>query len=269
MLLTVDIGNSNIVAGIWVGQDLKASWRIHTVSKKTEDEYGTIFRSLFSDSGLDPREVDQVCLSSVVPSLSGAIGAMLQRITSRTPIVVGPAIYPLLPINVVNPYQIGTDLVADAMAAYDRCGGACVVVDFGTALTFTVVGEDGTMLGVAITPGLNTAVNALSRDTAQLPLVELVPPPAPFGKNTVHAIQAGIIYGYTGLVEFMIQRIRGEVGAEVKVIATGGLCGVLAPLTKVFTFVEPDLTLRGLKLIAERVASKQPVEKTGFQMTDC
>ena len=254
MLLTVDIGNSNIVAGIWVDDALQTSWRIHTVSKKTEDEYGTIFRSLFSDSGLDPRSVDRVCLSSVVPSLTASMGAMLKRITERDPVVVGPAIYSLLPINVVNPYEVGADLVADAMAAYDRCGGACIVVDFGTALTFTVVGEDGTMLGVSIAPGLGTAVNALSRDTAQLPFVELVAPPAPFGKNTVHAIQAGVVYGYTGLVEYMVSRIRTELGTDAKVIATGGLCGVVAPLTKVFTYVDQDLTLRGLKLIAERVA---------------
>ncbi|MFA6505182.1 MAG: type III pantothenate kinase [Treponemataceae bacterium] len=254
MLFTVDVGNSNIVAGIWRGDVLDHSWRLHTVSKKTEDEYGTIFRSLFSDEGLDPRSVDRVCLSSVVPSLTASMEAMLKRITGQTPIVVGPAIYGKLPINVVNPYEVGADLVADAMAAYDKCKGACVVVDFGTALTFTIVGEDGTMLGVAITPGLGTAVNALSRDTAQLPFVDLVAPPMPFGLNTVHAIQAGVVYGYTGLVEYMIARIQAEIGLELKVIATGGLCEVVAPLTKVFTYVEPDLTLRGLKLIAERIA---------------
>ena len=254
MLLTVDVGNSNIVAGIWQGEQLKSSWRIHTVSKKTEDEYGTIFRSLFSDDGIDPRSCDQVCLSSVVPSLTASMEAMLERITKHKPVVVGPSIYDKLPINVVNPYEVGADLVADAMAAYDKCKGACVVVDFGTALTFTIIDSDGTMCGVAIAPGLGTAVNALSRDTAQLPYVELAAPPLPFGKNTVHAIQAGVVYGYTGLVEYMIARIRKEIGSDLKVIATGGLCSVVAPLTEVFTFVEPDLTLRGLKLIVERVS---------------
>lgn len=253
MLLAVDVGNSNIVAGIWDGEKLERSWRIHTVSKKTEDEYGSIFRSLFSDAGIDPRAADSVCLSSVVPSLTASMTAMLERITGRVPVVVGPAIYGKLPLNVVNPYEVGADLVADAMAAYDRCRGACVVVDFGTALTFTIVGADASMLGVAIAPGLGTAVNALSRDTAQLPFVELVAPPEPFGRNTVQAIQAGIVYGYTGLVEHMIARIRESVGGELKVIATGGLCGVVAPLTDAFTYVDQDLTLRGLKLIAETV----------------
>ncbi len=255
MLLTVDVGNSNIVAGIWREDILERSWRIHTVSKKTEDEYGTIFRSLFSDDGIDPRDCDAVCLSSVVPSLTASMEAMLERITRQKPVVVGPAIYDALPITVVNPYEVGADLVADAMAAYDKCRGACVVVDFGTALTFTIVDEGGTMCGVAIAPGLGTAVNALSRDTAQLPFVELAAPPQPFGKNTVHAIQAGVVYGYTGLVEYMIARMRKELGVDLKVIATGGLCPVIAPLTEVFSYVEPDLTLRGLKLIAERLSS--------------
>jgi type III pantothenate kinase len=244
MLLTVDVGNSNIVAGIWRGESLERSWRIHTVSKKTEDEYGTIFRSLFSDDGIDPRSCDRVCLSSVVPSLTASMEAMLERITKRKPVVVGPAIYDRLPINVVNPYEVGADLVADAMAAFDKCRGACVIVDFGTALTFTIVDAEGTMCGVAIAPGLGTAVNALSRDTAQLPYVELAAPPQPFGKNTVHAIQAGVVYGYTGLVEYMIARIRAEIGTELQVIATGGLCSIVAPLTTVFNYVEPDLTLR-------------------------
>lgn len=254
MLLAVDVGNSNIVAGLWDGDRLAADWRIHTVAKKTEDEYGTIFRSLFGDAGLDPRSVDAVCLSSVVPSLSASMEAMLERLTGRAPVVVGPAIYGKLPVDVVNPYEVGADLVADAMAAYKKCGGACVVVDFGTALTFTVVDADGTMRGVAIAPGLGTAVNALSRDTAQLPYVQLAAPPAPFGTNTVHAIQAGVVLGFTGLVEYMVARIRKEVGADLKVVATGGLVGVVAPLTDAFTYVEPDLTLYGLKLIAECVA---------------
>lgn len=253
MLLTVDVGNSNIVAGIWAGEELLHSWRIHTVAKKTEDEYSTIFRSLFRDAKLEPTAVRGVCLSSVVPSLTAAMSAMLARITGRDVVVLGPDIYARLPINVVNPYEVGADLVADAMAAYRKCGGACVVVDFGTALTFTVVDASGTMQGVAIAPGLGTAVNALSRDTAQLPYVQLAAPPAPFGKNTVHAIQAGVVYGFTGLVEYMIERIKVEVGENLKVVATGGLCGVVAPLTKAFTYVEEDLTLYGLKLIAECV----------------
>jgi type III pantothenate kinase len=251
MLLTIDVGNTNIVAGIWEGDTLTHNWRIHTVAKKTEDEYAVVFRSLFQDGGINPRNIEKACLSSVVPSLSDPMIAMVQRITGRKAVVVGPEIYPSLPIGVVNPYEVGADLVADAMAAWDKCRGACVVVDFGTALTFTVIDAKGTMYGVAIAPGLGTAVNALSRDTAQLPFVQLAPPPQPFGKNTVQAIQAGVVYGFTGLVEYMIQKIKEEMKTEVKVVATGGLCSVIAPLTRVFTLVEPDLTLYGLKLIAQ------------------
>ncbi len=251
MLLTIDVGNSNIVAGVWKGESLLYSWRLHTVEKKTEDEYGTLFRSLFQDKNLDPKSLRKVCLSSVVPSLTDPMVTMVERFTGQSPIVVGPAIYEKLPINVVNPYEVGADLVADAMAAYATCKGACVVVDFGTALTFTIVDASGTMQGVAIAPGLGTAVNALSRDTAQLPYVQLAVPPAPYGINTLHAIQAGVVYGYTGLVEYMIARIKEDLQVDLQVIATGGLCDVIAPLTRVFTYVDKDLTLRGLKLIAE------------------
>jgi len=263
MLLTVDVGNTNIVAGIWNQSKLEHKWRIHTVAKKTEDEYAGIFRSLFQDASIQPEALRTVVVSSVVPSLTDAMVAMLRRISACEPILVGPDLYPKLPITVVNPYEVGADLVADAMAAWDTCRGACVVVDFGTALTFTVIDSRGTMLGVAIAPGLNTAVNALSRDTAQLPFVQLTAPPAPFGKNTVHAIQAGVVYGFTGLVESMIGRIRVEVGSDLQVIATGGLSGVVAPLTKVFTYVEPDLTLYGLKLIADCVQA--PLTRNLYQ----
>lgn len=251
MLLTIDVGNSNIVAGVWKDDELLYNWRIHTVAKKTEDEYGTLFRSLFQEKNLDPQQLQKVCISSVVPSLTDPMITMVERFTGQSPVVVGPGIYEKLPIHVVNPYEVGADLVADAMAAYTRCRGACVVIDFGTALTFTIVDGEGTMQGVAIAPGLETAVNALSRDTAQLPYVQLALPPAPYGKNTLHAIQAGVVYGYTGLVEYMIARIRETMQVDLQVIATGGLCDVIAPLTKVFTYIDKDLTLRGLKLIAE------------------
>ncbi len=254
MLFTIDVGNSNIVAGIWRKGILERSWRIHTVAEKTKDEYTIIFRSLFQDASLDPRGVRQICLSSVVPSLTSAIADTAGQLCDRKVMIVGPNIYERLPITVVNPYEVGADLVADAMAAYDLCQGACVIVDFGTALTFTIVDGKGVMTGVAIAPGLMTAVNALSRDTAQLPFVRLEAPPEPFGRNTVHAIQAGVIYGYTGLVEYMVKRIKETIALDIKVVATGGLCGVLSPLTKVFDHIDPDLTLRGLRLIAERIS---------------
>lgn len=251
MLFTVDVGNSNIVAGLWAQNRLVQSWRVHTVARKTEDEYAAIFRSLFADAGFNPKEVRASCLSSVVPSLSDPMTSMLQSLCDRSPIVLGPDIYSRLPIEVVNPHEVGADLVADAMAARDYCKGACIVVDFGTALTFTALGKDGRMEGVAIAPGLATAVNSLSRDTAQLPHVRLAAPPEPFGRNTIEAIQAGIVHGYTGLVEHLVRNIKERLGTESCVIATGGLSHVIAPLTSVFTHIDPDLTLRGLKLVAD------------------
>lgn len=255
MLFTVDVGNSNIVAGLWKGDELIQTWRVHTVSRKTEDEYATIFRALFADSGHDPKAVRASCLSSVVPALSDAMAAMLQGLCGRAPIVLGPETYPDLPVDVVNPHEVGADLVADTLAARALCTGACIVVDFGTALTFTAVSASGRMEGVAIAPGLGTAVNSLSRDTAQLPHVRLAAPPRPFGRNTIEAIQAGIVHGYTGLVEHMVAQIKEALGGEAFVVATGGLSGVIAPLTKVFDALDINLTLRGLKLVADRLAA--------------
>jgi len=152
---------------------------------------------------------------------------------------------------VPNPREIGTDLVADAFAAWRKTGGACIVVDFGTALTFTCVGHSDAIIGVSIAPGLGTAVNALSRDTAQLPYVQLAAPESVIGTDTIMSIQAGVIHGYVGLVEHMVARMKAEIGGKVSVVATGGLCRVVADLTSVFDSVDPDLTLDGLAMIAD------------------
>jgi type III pantothenate kinase len=251
MLLVIDIGNTNIVAGIYTQGVLSESFRIHTVIKKTEDEYGTIFRSMFADRGIDSGEIDETVISSVVPALSPSIASMVIRVTGTTvPIVLGPSVYPFLPLEIVNPLEIGTDLVANSLAAWTMFKGPCIIVDFGTALTFTCVDAGGSILGVAIAPGLNTAVASLSRDTAQLPFVQLAAPSTVLGKNTVHSIQSGIVLGYSGLVESMVGRIGRELGEKPKVVATGGLCGVIAPLVGCFDLIEPNLTLNGLSLVA-------------------
>lgn len=254
MLLVIDVGNTNIVAGIYSGSSLVHTFRIHTVVKKTEDEYGTIFRAILADRGVDPAEIRQTVVSSVVPALSQSIAAMAGRVTDTHPAILGPAIYDRLPVTVLNPHEIGTDLVANSLAAMERFGECCVVVDFGTALTFTCVDGSGCIQGVAILPGLNAAVASLSRDTAQLPFVQLSPPGSVLGKNTVHAIQSGIVLGYAGLVESMIERIGGEMGCRPKVVATGGLCGVISPLVDCFDAIDQDLTLKGLALVARYIS---------------
>jgi type III pantothenate kinase len=257
MLLVIDVGNTNICGGIYddsKGAPLAHNLRIHTVPKKTEDEYSTIFKAILLDRGIAPSYISQVVLSSVVPSLTEPMCVMCERLFGTHPVVLGPEVYPRLPLSIPSPHEIGADLVADALAAWRKTGGAAVVVDFGTALTFTCVGHESNILGVAIAPGLGTAVNALSRDTAQLPFVQLAAPPKAIGTNTILAIQSGVVYGYMGLVEHMVGMMKAEVGGELKVIATGGLSKTIASLTKVFDALDPDLTLDGLAYVAEYVS---------------
>jgi type III pantothenate kinase len=227
------------------------------VTKKTEDEYAVIFNSLLLARGIEPSDIGGCLISSVVPVLIRPICDMIRKLLKLEPVILGPENYDYLPIQVINPHEIGSDIVADLIAAYAHFRQACIVVDFGTALTFSAIGDDGTIIGVSIAPGLNTAVMALSRDTAQLPSVELAAPPSALGKNTVQSIQAGVVLGYAGLVESMIRRIKAEIGEKAKVIATGGLSGIIAPLTPCFDLVDQDLTLKGLAIAAESIARKK------------
>ena len=251
MLLVIDVGNTNICGGVYRDGALLHSLRIHTVPKKTEDEYASIFKAILADRGVSPASIDRVVLSSVVPALTGSIEEMCRHLFGSSPLILGPEVYARLPITVPKPREIGADLVADALAAWRKTGGACIVVDFGTALTFTCVGRENAILGVSIAPGLGTAVSALSRDTAQLPYVQLAAPESVIGTDTIMSIQAGVVHGYVGLVEHLVTKMKGEIGGKVSVIATGGLCRIIARLSSVFDEVDPDLTLNGLALIAE------------------
>lgn len=253
MLMVVDIGNTNIVVGIFHGDDMVQDWRLYTDPRRTDDEYSSILRSLFRDSGIAPGAIEKTVLSSVVPVLNDTFVHMIEKLTGKAPLVLGPDLYASLPVKVPASaiHEIGTDLVCDALAAYTYYKSACIVVDFGTALTFTAVDFNGEIRGVAIAPGLGTAVKALFRDTAQLPSVPLEVPPSSLGTNTIHSIQAGVVLGYQGLVESLINRIRSDLGTPAPAIATGGLSHVLVPVTAVFDRVDQMLTLRGLKMIAE------------------
>lgn len=249
MLLVIDIGNTNIVFGLNDADRWISDWRIQTDVNKTADEYEVIFRSLLSSEDTGSGRIESVVLSSVVPTLVQPFIDMLSKFLKLTPVLLGPELYDKLPIRVLNPYQIGSDLVANSLAAFDKYGEYVTVIDFGTALTFTTVGSGGRVLGVAIAPGLNTAVNALAGKTAQLPRVHLIPPPSVLGQNTVHAIQSGIVLGYSGLVDSIIGRIEKELERPVTVVATGGLSNIMAPIIPVIDHVEPLLTLEGLKLV--------------------
>jgi len=252
MLLAIDIGNTNIAFGLHERGTWTHHWRIRTVRDKMPDEYGVLLRSLMHDKGLMMADVRRVVVSSVVPPLTGVFAELLEREMGRQPLIVGRGARTGIRIRTENPAEVGADLVANAVAAYERFKENCIAVDFGTALTFTAVAAPGDLMGVAIAPGLNTAVRALFGNTAQLPLIQLEAPPAAIGRNTTHSIQSGIVFGYVGLVEALIRRMRAELGGHARAIATGGLAHIVAPLSDEFEAIDPWLTLEGLRLIAER-----------------
>lgn len=250
MLLAIDIGNTNIVFGIHSNEAYIKHWRIQTDQLKTADEYEVIFRSLLTAGKICKTSIEQIVLSSVVPSLVYPFQEMLGGLCEKASLhTVNPQIYEKLPIKILTPHEIGTDIVANAVAAHQKFGNNTMVVDFGTALTFTTIGKQAEILGVAIAPGLRTAVGALAGRTAQLPQIHLSPPPSVLGKNTVHAIQAGVVYGFTGLVDSIIERTQTELNEKLTIVATGGLSAVVAPLTKNIKTIEHMLTLDGLVCI--------------------
>lgn len=255
MLLAIDIGNSNIAFGIYK-EGWQHHWRLNTVADKTSDEYEVLFRSLISSSNHTLEQVDQVVVSSVVPPLSSTFKRMILGMFGIEPLMVNAATETGIEVKIDNPPEIGSDLLANAVGGYAMYHGNCIVVDFGTALSITIVGEKGELLGGSIAPGLKSAMKALSSNTAQLPFVQLEAPPSVIGKNTVHAIQSGVVLGYVGLVESLIKRIKAELGESARVIATGGLAEVIAPLTDQFDALNPWLTLEGLRLIAEKNKQK-------------
>jgi type III pantothenate kinase len=251
MFLAIDIGNTNIVFGVHNYKNWVKDWRIQTDPLKTADEYEVIFRALFTSGKVAPEEIKSIVMSCVVPSLLQPFEEMIEELFGVEPTIVGPEIYPKLPLKILNPYQIGADLVANAIAAFMKFGGYITVIDFGTALTFTTIGKNGEILGVAIAPGLRTAVTALAGKTAQLPHVHLAPPPSVLGENTIHAIQAGIVLGYTGLVDSIITRTEKELNQHLKIVATGGLSPVISRVLNRIDAIEPMLTLDGLMYIGK------------------
>jgi len=250
MILTIDIGNTNIVFGVADQKDWLKIWRIQTDLLKTADEYAVIFRSLFTSSGIRESEITRTVLSSVVPSLIRPFSEMTGQLLGHLPSLVEPSLYKKLPIEILSPDEIGTDIVADATAAFIRYGGPCMVIDFGTALTFTTISKSGKILGVAIAPGLLTALKSLTGNTAQLRDVQLVAPPSVLGDNTIHAIQSGIVLGFGGLVDSMVALTEKELSEKINVIATGGLSSVLQNVSKRIQIIDENLTLDGLKYIA-------------------
>lgn len=250
--LLIDVGNTNIVFSIYDHNIYSHHWRIHTVIKKTADEYEVILRSLMEKNNVDIHSIEQAVMSSVVPSLSHPMEEMVEKLLRKKLYTLSPALYDRLPIGILNPYEIGSDLVAAAVAAFQQYGGNVIVVDFGTALTFTGIASDGEILGVSIAPGMKTAIASLANNTAQLSDVPLVEPPSVLGKNTIHAIQSGVVLGYVGMVEYLIKAYKKEMpDANPMVIATGGLHYLMKNLTPVIDEYNDILTMDGLRIIGE------------------
>ena len=252
MLLAVSVGNSHITFGVHDRGTWTRRWRIQTVHAKTSDEYIVIVRTLLETAGIPGDSIDSCILSSVVPPLTGTMVDTIRDLTGRIPLLLSPALNLGLRITTENPAEVGADLVANAVAAFDRFKASCIVVDFGTALSFTAVAAPGELRGVAIAPGLTSAVESLARNTAQLFSVPLTPPPVACGRNSTHSIQAGIMFGYVGLVGEIIRRMRAELGGSASVAVTGGQSQIMAPLLGEKLLHEQWLTLEGLRIIADR-----------------
>ncbi len=253
MLIAFDIGNTDITIGVHDRTTWRHIWRLPS-SKMNELFYALKIQNRFLEAGLEPGVISGAVVSSVVPDITDTIVRVAETLFKVVPVLVSVPVYEKLPVRILNPYQIGTDLVANAVAAFaheERNRRDVVVVDFGTALTFTVVKRDGEITGVAILPGLKTAIRSLSQNTAKLFDVPLELPESVLGKDTIHAIQAGLLYGYEGVVGNILKRIRYEVNPDPHVIATGGLCTVIPGLDKQVHHIIPTLTLDGLRLIHE------------------
>jgi len=253
MILVFDVGNTNIVLGVYEEKKLLNDWRISTDKNKTSDEYGVLISQLFEYNGLKLMDVEAVVISSVVPPLMYSLQAMSIKYCNKEPIIIGPGIKTGMNIKYDNPREVGADRIVNAIAAYEKYGGPLIVVDFGTATTFCAISGEGDYLGGVISPGIKISSEALFQRAAKLPKVELVKPKNIICKNTINSMQSGIIYGYVGLVDYIVGRMKEEIGEEVKnVVATGGLSGLIASESKTLNKIDKLLTLEGLRIIYER-----------------
>ena len=251
-LLAIDVGNTNTVLGIYQGGQLVADWRIQTDDLRTSDEYAVLIGSLLALDGFDRSVITHGILSSVVPPAVFGIRGYFQRHLQVTALVVGPGIKTGMPILYENPREVGADRIVNAVAAYERFGTGCIVVDFGTATTWDVVTDKGEYLGGVIAPGVLISAEALYERASKLPRVEIVRPGKVVGRNTTASMQSGLMYGYAGMVDAVVDRIRAEVEFPTACIATGGLAKLIAEQSRAIEATDEMLTLRGLKVLFER-----------------
>jgi type III pantothenate kinase len=252
MLLTIDVGNTNVVYGVFRGKDLLHTFRAESTRGKTSDEFAVTLRSLLQMVGIEPTQIHHAIVASVVPALTEPMVALAKRAFGCTALVVGPGLKTGMPILYENPKEVGADRIVNAVAAYDKVKSAVIVVDFGTATTFDCVTPKGEYLGGVIAPGLQISAEALFARAAKLPRVEIAKPAKVVGRNTLQSMQSGIVYGYVGLVDGLAERIQAELGyAPCPIIATGGLANLIAPLSSKIESVDDMLTLTGLRMIFE------------------
>jgi type III pantothenate kinase len=252
MIFVLDVGNTNTVLGVYDKDHLKYHWRIETNRHKTEDEYGMIIKSLLEHEGLAFIDFDGIIISSVVPPIMFSLERMCTKYFKIKPLIVGPGIKTGLNIKYENPREVGADRIVNAVAGIQEYGSPLIIVDFGTATTYCYINEDKQYMGGAIAPGVNISTEALYSKAAKLPRIEIARPDHIIGKNTVAAMQAGILYGYVGQVEGIVARIKAQSNTEPTVIATGGLANLIANESTVIDIVDPFLTLKGLQLIYKR-----------------
>ncbi|PAQ14841.1 pantothenate kinase [Bacillaceae bacterium SAOS 7] len=252
MIFVLDVGNTNTVLGVYENDVLKYHWRIETNRNKTEDEYGMIIKNLFEHEGLTFSQIDGMIISSVVPPIMFSLEKMCQKYFNIKPLIVGPGIKTGLNIKYENPREVGADRIVNAVAAIHEYGSPLIIVDFGTATTYCYIDEGGHYMGGAIAPGINISTEALYSRAAKLPRIEIVRPGQIVGKNTVAAMQAGILFGYVGQVDGIVNRMKAQSKKTPTVIATGGLAPLIAEEATSIDVVDPFLTLKGLCLIYKR-----------------
>lgn len=253
MLLAIDSGNTNAVFAVWDGETIRGRWRASTDPRRTADEYAVWLTQLMALEGIKPADITGCVLANVVPASTYALKQLCSRYFGGAPLTVGdPGVHTGVPVRMDRPDQVGADRLVNALAAYERFGGALAIVDFGTATTVDVVAGDGAYEGGAIAPGIHGSMEALYNAAAKLPRVAVEKPPSPIGKDTVGAMQSGVFWGYVGLIEGLIQRIERAHGSRLTVVGTGGLAALFEAETDAIHHVDRDLTLRGLKMIYER-----------------